>query len=174
MRNKYSKNFENVMVSLAPTSNLQDLLWVARHRYHYNINKNQLRQYLYKRQIKYKDYDANKVRDMGKNKPIFSERVKPDGMTQIKLSNRKWEYKQRYIYSQYYNTELTEDDYIIFLDQDRTNFNIDNLMKISRRESSILANQNIFSNNPEATKTGVQVARLITKLKDMEGNYESN
>lgn len=172
MRNKYSKNFEQVMISLAPTSTFSELLWVARHRYHYSITKDQLRQYLSKREIRYKDYCKPKVRKMGLDKPLYSERIKPDGMIQVKVAPNKWEYKQRLIYSQYHNVELTEDDYIIFLDQDRTNFDINNLKRISRHESSILANQKIFSTNPEVTKTGVEVAKLIIKLKEREVKNE--
>lgn len=172
MRNKYSKDFEEEMINLATTKTLNELLEVARENYYYTITKNQLRQYLYKRDIKYKDYQKTKANDMSRFKPLYSERIKPDGMIQVKVGTRKWEYKQRLIYSQYYNVELTDDDYIIFLDQDRTNFDINNLKRISRHESSILANQKIFSTNPEVTKTGIEVAKLIIKTKEKEKKNE--
>ena len=168
MRTKYSKEFENEMFTLATESNLNDLLEVARCKYNYSITKDQLRQYLYKRQIKYKDYNYNRVRKMGLDKPLFSERVKSDGMVQIKIAPNKWEYKQRYIYSQYHNVELTDEDYIIFLDQDRTNFDINNLKRITRRESAIMANEGIFSKNKDVTETGVLVAKLMIKTKEKE------
>ena len=169
MRNKYSKEFEETMIDLAPTTKLDRLLWYAYSYFGYEINKNQLRQYLHKRGIKYKDYNVSKVRPMGDRLPIGSERIKPDGMTQIKISKNKWEYKQRYIYEQYYNIKLTSDDYIIFLDQDRTNFDINNLMRVTRHESAILSNQKMFSKEPKVTETGIQVAKLIIKLKNMKG-----
>lgn len=166
MRNKYSKEFEEIMIDLAPTTTLDRLLWYAYSQFGYELSKNQLRQYLSKRNIKYKDFNDKKVRSMGKKVPIGTEYIKNDGMTLIKISENKWEYKQRYIYSQYYNIELTKDDYIIFLDQDRTNFDINNLVKISRHESAILSNQKIFSKNSEITKTGIEVAKLMIKLKE--------
>jgi hypothetical protein len=168
MRNKYSKNFENRMIALAPKSSLNELLRVARCNYHYLITKDQLRQYLSKRNIKYKDYNKARANDMGKFTPLFSERIKPDGMIQIKIAPNKWEYKQRHIYSQYYGVELTENDYIIFLDQDRNNFNINNLKRITRHESAILANQKLFSKNKIATETGILVAKLTIKLNEKE------
>lgn len=171
MRNKYSKEFEEEMINLATTKTLNELLEVARETYHYTITKKQLIQYLSKRQIRYKGYCFSKKREI-QGRPLFSERVKPDGMIQVKIASNKWEYKQRYIYSQYYNVQLTEDDYIIFLDQDRTNFDINNLKRISRHESSILANQQIFSTNPEVTKTGIEVAKLIIKTKEREKKNE--
>ena len=157
------------MIELATTHSLKDLLYVARNIYHYSITDDQLRKYLSKRKIRYKGYKANKVRDNGL--PLFSERIKPDGMVQVKIANDKWEYKQRLIYSQYHNVQLTDDDYIIFLDQDRTNFNINNLKRITRRESSILANQHIFSSDAKVTETGVEIARLIIKTKEKEKKY---
>ena len=145
MRNKYSIEFEQDMYRLATNNSLDDLLKVAKSKYHYDITKKQLQLYLSKRKIRYKGYDINKVRDMSKL-PIGTEYIKPDGMVLIKISKDKWIYKQRYIYEQYYNVELSSDDYIIFLDQDRTNFDINNLKKVSRRESGIVANQGLFFN----------------------------
>jgi hypothetical protein len=69
---------------------------------------------------------------------------------------------------QHYGVKLTGDDYIIFLDQDRNNFDINNLEKITKRESAIISNQKIFSQRPEATKVSIQIAKLIIKIKDMQ------
>ena len=168
MRNKYSKEFENEMIELATTNEFEKLFYVAITKYNYPITRTQLKQYLSKRKIRYKDYDVNKVREMGKNKPIGSERVKPDGMIQVKVAKDKWEYKQRLIYEKYHNVKLNSDDYIIFLDQDRTNFDINNLKRISRHESSILSNQQLFSHNPDVTDVGIQVAKLIIKTKALK------
>lgn len=165
MRNKYSKEFETEMVMLAPTATLNELLGVTKTKYKYNITKKQLQLYLSKRKIRYKDYNVSKVRDMSKL-PIGSEYVKDDGMVLVKVAKDKWEYKQRVIYEQYYGVDLTDNDYIIFLDQDRSNFSIDNLKKVTRRESSIVANQQLFSNEPIITEAGIDVAKLMIKTKD--------
>lgn len=166
MRNKYSKEFEKDMYRLATNNILDDLLKVAKYKYQYNITKKQLQSYLSKRKIRCKDYNVNKVRNMGNKVPIGVEYTKSDGMVLVKVDKDKWEYKQRLIYSRYYNIELTTDDYIIFLDQDRTNFDIQNLRKISRRESAITANQKLFSKEPIITETGIDIAKLIIKTKD--------
>lgn len=168
MRNKYTNQFQNDMIVLAPFYTLDELLEFAKKQYK-TITKKQLRLYLSKRKIRYKgfDYDRYKrTRNQGDNVPIGTERVKPDGMVQVKIAKDRWEYKQRLIYSQYHNVQLTSDDYIIFLDQDRTNFDINNLKKVSRRESSVLSNQKLFFNNDKLTETGIDVAKLIIKTKD--------
>lgn len=166
MRNKYSLDFKNQMVELAHSMTLNELLNVAKTKYKYNITKNDLRNYLSRRKIRYKGYNINKAKDMGSKIPIGTEYVKDDGMVLVKIAKDKWEYKQRMIYEQYHNVELTSDDYIIFLDQDRSNFNINNLRRINRRESSIIANQKLFSNQPIITETGIDIARLMIKTKD--------
>lgn len=164
-RNKYSKEFEEEITKLATSCELEKLLSIAINKYKYSITKSQLRQYLYKRGIKYKDYNSNKVHDMGKRIPIGTEYKKPDGMVLVKVSENKWKYKQRIIYENYHNVKLSSDDYIIFLDQNRDNFDINNLKRISRKESSILSNQKMFSKNPKITETGVLTAKLIAKAK---------
>ena len=169
MRNKYDKTFENNMIVLAPFYTLDEL-----HKYSieygYNITKKQLQLYLSKRKIRYKDYNANKVRDMGDDYPIGYEYIKPDGMVLVKVAKDKYKYKQRLIYEQYYGVELTDDDYIIFLDQDRTNFDINNLKKVTRRESSVVANQKLFFKESNLTETGIEIAKLMIKAKDKKGS----
>lgn len=166
MRNKYSQEFEKEMKKLAPRKTLEELLEIARTKYNYSITEHQLRLYLSKRQIRYKNYKESHVREMGNNIPIGTEYVKADGMTLIKVASNKWKYKQRYIYEQYYGVELQSYDYIIFLNQNRNDFRIENLKKISREESSVLSNQKMFSKNPKITTLGIETAKLMIKIKE--------
>ena len=141
IKNVYSKEFEDTMYKIGQTRTLKELVGIAIKQFNYKIKKSQLRQYLSKRNIQYKDYDLTKIRDMGKRYPIGSEYVKPDGMTLIKIAKNKWEYKQRYIYENYYKVKLTSSDYIIFLDGNRNNFDINNLKRVSNIEAGILGNK---------------------------------
>lgn len=168
MRNKYSKEFENKMKKLAPNKTLDELLKIAINKYNYVITKKMLMSYLSKRNIKYKNYNSKMVRKMGDKIPIGTEYKKDDGMVLVKISSNKWKYKQRLIYERYHNVKLKEDDYIIFLDQNRNNFNINNLKLVTRHESAILSNQKLFSKNPETTKTGIEIAKLIIKVKEIK------
>ena len=168
MRNIYSKEFEDEMKEISSFKKFDELFEIAIKKYNYNITKKQLKSYLSKRKIRYKDYNKNKAQNMGDKTPIGTEYVKDDGMTLIKIAPNKWMYKQRYIYSKYHNVELTSDDYIIFLDHNRNNFDINNLACVSKHESAILSNQQLFSNNQEITKTGIQVAKLMIKLKESQ------
>lgn len=168
MRNKYSKEFEETMRILAPTTEINRLLWYAYSQFGYEISKEQLRQYLSKRKIRYKDYDTTKIRDMGSLLPIGSERIKSDGMIQIKITKTKWEYKQRYLYEKYHNVKLTSKDYVIFLDGNRNNFSIDNLKRVNCRVASILGNLRLPSRSKEITNLALVYAHSVIQVADLE------
>lgn len=168
IRNKYSIEFEKEMYEKASSKNFLELLDIANKKYNYNITKSQLMKYLSKRNIKYKDYNNKMVRDMGDKVPIGTEYTKPDGMVLVKIAKNKWEYKQRLLYQKYHNVKLTTDDFIIFLDQDRTNFSKKNLGRISRKEAGYMVNQKMFSKNSEVTKTGILATKFWYKIKDKE------
>lgn len=172
MRNKYSKEFEEEMYKKASDKTIDKLLDIAINKYGYNITIKQLKSYLSKRQIRYKDYNSNKARKMGNVIPIGTEYTKPDGMVLVKVKPNKWEYKQRYIYEQYHKVELPKEIMVIFLDGDKTNFNIDNLMAVSPPEYNCARNKELLSNNSMVTKTAILSARLYYKIKDKEGNNE--
>ena len=98
MRNKYSVKFEKEMYKKAPSKTIDKLLDIAVNKYNYQITKEMLREYLSKRQIRYKGYNPNKSRVMSEKISIGTERIKSDGMVLIKVAPNKWKYKQRYIY----------------------------------------------------------------------------
>ncbi len=173
MKNKYSKEFEEDMYRLATNMSLDDLLEVAKSKYHYNITKKCLQLYCSKRKIRYKDYCENKSHhSLGNKIPIGSEYKRPDGMVFVKVAKDKWIYKQRLVYENYYNVKLDENDFIIFLDGNRNNYDINNLKRVSRRESAVMINNGLFFNEPELTETGSTVAQLMIKTKDKEKEAE--
>lgn len=165
MRNKYTIEFENLMRNKAIDHSFDELYKIAKRKY--KITRSQLMQYLSKRKIRYKDYMTGRVRQMGLNYQIGCEYVKNDGMVLVKIAKDKWEYKQRLLYMKYHNCELTSDDYIIFLNQDRTDFSKENLAKVTRHESAFLSNQQMFSKKRELTKLGIDTAKLMIKIKDL-------
>ena len=168
MRNKYSKEFEKEMYKIAPKKTIYKLLDIAINKYGYNITKDMLMQYLSKREIRYKGYNPNKAKAMGNKIPVGTEYVKPDGMVLVKVTPNKWKYKQRHIYEQYYKVELPKDIMVIFLDGDRTNFDINNLMAVSTPEYNCIKNKDLLPNNAMVTKTAILDARSYYKIKAKE------
>lgn len=171
MRRKYNKDLIEWLNHNASKYMIDELVPIVNKKYKETYTRVQLQKLLVRNKIQYKYKDKNKSHNMSRLH-IGTEYTKSDGMVLVKVGRNEWKYKQRLIYEEYYNVKLKEDEYVIFLDQDRTNFNINNLKVITRRESSILANQHIFSKIPEATKTGIQVAKLMIKMKELKKEGE--
>lgn len=167
MRRKFNKDMYDYLVKNGYKHTLKEWVVILNNKYNENFTLKNIQQYFFRHCIEYKYEMPNHSNNNVYKCSIGSERVKGDGMVQVKIAPRKWEYKQRLIYEQYYNVKLTSDDYIIFLDQDRTNFDIKNLKRISRHESSILSNQKLFSKNSSVTELGILIAKLMIKTKKL-------
>lgn len=165
MRNKYSQDFEKDAKNKSLKLTQKQLREFLEKKYNLVISKKSFQKYLYRHKIKCIDYNTSKVRNMDK-KPIGYEYRKNDGMILVKVADDKWIYKQRLMYMKYHKCELTSDDYVIFLNQNRNDFSKDNLAKISRRESSVLSNQQMFSKNKGLTNLGILTAKLMIKVKE--------
>lgn len=170
VRNKYSKEFEDYVKSKSSKLTKCEMIQEIEKDFDIKLSKSTFEKYLYRHKIKCKDYNPTKARDM-KKAPIGYEYTKPDGMILVKVQNPDvWDYKQRVIYEKYHNVKLTNDDFIIFKNQNRNDFSIDNLIKITRHESAIISNYKMYSKNPELTKLGVLVSKLMIKTKNIENN----
>ena len=98
------------------------------------------------------------------HKPIGSERIdNKEGYIKIKIGEPdKWELKHKFIYEKYYG-EVKEDEVIMFLDGNKTNFNIENLYKVSRHQLLLLNKNKLIYENAELTKLGIEVTSLIIR-----------
>ena len=167
MRRKFNPQLHEWLVKNSKDYTAKELVVKAKELFNEDFTLKQMQQYFWHHDnIQYKYEQKNKSHS-NKALPIGSERIKSDGMHQIKVGPRKWVYKQRKIYEEYYNVKLKDDEYVIFLDQDRNNFSIDNLKVISRRTSAIMANEKLFFKNKDLTATGVVLAETIIKTKEV-------
>lgn len=171
-RNRYTKEFEEFVKNNVSKYKKEEFRLLLQDRYNIQLSSDALRRYLNKHHIKgkYIDYKKSNVRDRGKC-PVGAEQITKDGVF-IKVAQPDiWRRKTRVMYEKYHNCKLEADDYIVFLNQDRSDFSKDNLIKSSRSEIAYLHNCNTFSNNPELTKLGILSARLMIKIK--EKSYEN-
>ena len=166
MRNKYSKEFEDFIKKNANKYNREELRLLAQNKFEIKVSKDAFRRYLNRHKIKSIHIIKNNVRDVYKC-PIGAEKVVDDGIF-IKVSQPdKWRRKSRVMYEKYHNCKLKDDEYIVFLNQDRNDYSKDNLIKSSRNEIAYLHNWGTFSKNSELTKTGILSARLYLKAKNI-------
>lgn len=100
-------------------------------------------------------------------KPVGYEFVRDDGYVYIKIGEpNKWDFKHHYLYKKY-KGEIPEGYSVVFLDQDKSNFDLDNLQLLERRNKLMMKNLHLFSSNKEITKTGMVVVELMNKINDI-------
>lgn len=101
--------------------------------------------------------------------PLGSERITKDGYIQIKIQEGKfqknWKGKHILIWEEH-NGPLPKGHAIIFGDGNNRNFDIDNLILVSRQQLLILNRNNLIQKDAELTKTGVLIADLYSKISD--------
>ena len=97
--------------------------------------------------------------------PIGTESITKGGYIKVKVGEpNKWKLKQRYIYEQHYG-EIPNNCNVIFADKNIRNFDINNLVLVSKAEMLILNNNKLIFEDKELTKVGVNIAKVIDKAK---------
>ena len=98
---------------------------------------------------------------------------KKTGYTYIKTSNSGWMLKHRFIWERH-NGRVPDGYSVVFLDQDKNNFDIDNLCKVSRHQLLLLNQHKLIYNNNELTKAGIEVVNLIIKTREIKKNEKKS
>lgn len=95
------------------------------------------------------------------HREVGTEVINGDGYWQVKIAEPNvWKLKHRLVWEQV-NGPIPEGHIVIFADQDRENFEPDNLLLISRQKFIRMNQNGLIKNNKEATKTGAVIADLI-------------
>jgi hypothetical protein len=92
--------------------------------------------------------------------PVGSERVTAYGYTEIKVADpKKWRAKHVCLWEQEHGP-VPKGHVVMFADKNRCNFSQDNLLLVSRAELATINQCRLIFSDIEATKAGLQVARL--------------
>ena len=91
----------------------------------------------------------------------------------IKVDEKNWVRKHHYIYEKTYG-KIPKDHTLIFADGNKDNFEIDNLICLSRKEFLFMSVRNMFYNNKEYTNTSVNLARLMLRISDLNKKRGKN
>lgn len=99
-------------------------------------------------------------------KPVGTERVNGDDYVDIKIADpNKWKGKHILIWEAH-NGPVPRGCAVIFGDGNRRNFDIDNLIVVSRKQLSTMNSKGLIQNHADLTRTGVIMADLIMKLSE--------
>lgn len=104
------------------------------------------------------------------HRPVGSTRIdNKDGYKLIKIAEpNKWALYHRYLYEKTHGVKLKKNEAVIFADGDKSNFDIDNLVKVSRANLLYLNNNDLIFDDPELTKTGVNVSKVAEKIFNLK------
>ena len=102
------------------------------------------------------------------HRPVGSKRVDKDGYWQIKVAEpNKWKPMNVYIYEKYYG-KIPKGYKVIFLDQNKYNFSIENLACVSNREHVVMCKKRRYTENAELTQVGKTLTKLEFKLREIK------
>ena len=94
--------------------------------------------------------------------------MKADGYIWEKIAEpRKWKPKHVLVWESV-NGPKPKDSVIIFLDQDRTNLDLNNLMCVKRKELVRINQNHLLHENAEISKAGVLIAKIMTKAGEQK------
>lgn len=101
--------------------------------------------------------------------PIGSERITKDGYIEIKIQEGKfqknWRGKHILVWEEH-NGPVPEGHAVIFGDGNNRNFDLDNLILVSRAQLLKLNQQGLIKNDADLTRTGVIIADLQMKISE--------
>lgn len=101
-----------------------------------------------------------------KEKPVGTERI-DKGFVMIKVDGySRYQIKAKMIWEEH-NGKVPDGKIIKYLDGNPLNVSIENLALISRGENLIINHQLGTFENPEMTKAAIGIARLKTKVKEL-------
>ena len=93
-----------------------------------------------------------------------------DGYVYVKIADKykgkkkdNWKAKHILIYEKAHGP-IPEGYKCAFLDGDRRNYDLDNLILVSKAESAYMARKRLYTDDKELTRTGVALARLGTTI----------
>lgn len=107
--------------------------------------------------------------------PIGAERTDKENYLYVKVKEPDvWECKHRIIYEKHFG-KIPDNSVVIFADQNKRNFDPDNLILVTRAELARMNKNGWIYEEPELTKTGAVIAKLSTEIgKQRHGRTNQN
>lgn len=99
-------------------------------------------------------------------RPVGSERICADGYIDIKVAEKKWRRKHIVNWEEHHKMKVPKGYCVIFLDGNKLNTDIENLMLISRKALIRMNWSGSFSEIPEVTRAAAAAAELKAAIGD--------
>ena len=106
--------------------------------------------------------------------PVGSERINGYGYVDIKITEpNKWKAKHNIIWENT-NGKIPKGHCVIFADRNNLNFELDNLILVSRKQLLELNRSKLIQEDKELTKTAINIVDLKIKISDMKKSIRGN
>ncbi|TVX93027.1 HNH endonuclease signature motif containing protein [Paenibacillus agilis] len=97
-------------------------------------------------------------------RPVGSERVNGDDYVDVKVADpNKWKSKHILIWEQH-NGAVPKGHIVIFGDGNRRNFELSNLILVSRQQLAVMNKNGLIQKNAELTRTGIIIADIYRSI----------
>ena len=101
-------------------------------------------------------------------RPVGSERVTRDGYVEVKIANPStWRLKHIVVWESV-NGKLPKGHAIMFADGNKQNFDINNLLLVSRAQLLFMVTKKLRKNDIELTKAGLNIAKVYEKISEIK------
>jgi hypothetical protein len=99
-------------------------------------------------------------------RPVGSDRINVDGYIEIKVADpRKWKGKHVVVWEEQ-NGPVPKGYVVIFGDGNNRNFDLNNLLLVSRKQLATLNKKGLIQNDADLTRTGIIMADLYHKISE--------
>ena len=168
IRHKWTEEEKKYLGEIAPGRHRKEITDLMNEKFEYKFRTQQI-----VGAIKRYGYDTGfngrfqKGHEPWNKKKVGDETVDIYGYTKVKVGEPNvWEFKQRIMYEKYHNIKLTQDDVVIFADQNKLNFEKDNLILVSKKQLLEMNRNKLIFQDKELTKTGANIAELMMKINE--------
>ena len=167
---KWGEEYIEYLKEIASGKSHKEITELMNNKFEYQFNVRQIRNLMYRNRI------LSETPRGIKPEPSNTIAIHKNNRARIKTEDGKWEYKHRHIYEKHYG-KIKKGNYIIFLDGDTTNFNIDNLAEVTKKQLLYINKNNLKYNNAELSKAGIELTNLMIKIdetkKKNKGGYNN-
>lgn len=102
------------------------------------------------------------------HKPVGTETLIANGYIKVKVSEPNvWEYKHKLVWQQA-NGTIPEGHYLIFLDNNQRNCELDNLALVSTNAHGYMFKNEFYTTDKELTQAAIIFSKLMAKIKEVE------
>ena len=155
------------LLNLLPYHDNDEAIELFKNKFGIELNKSILRNM--RHNYKVKRVYKQKIRDMRYRekikKPLYNETIGADGRIYVRVANRKYQIKTRYVWEQHYGRKIPNGYEVIHLDGNKDNYDINNLAIVKKGIRIFALKKDIDLSNKDIINTTRLVFNLEQKMK---------